>query len=196
MTLLPARLPALSHRAERGSAEREPNGRGLLVLGPPLLLGLALAGCGDGGSAGDAVTNPDTFTPNPIEPLVGTWNLGSDWDGRGAEDSGEALLVVRPVGEDDTSEVRLYDFDTVDGCYFLSARGGEAEPDGARREQVFMNNVFPFDSAVLEREGATLLITYFDGNDTNGNGDRDERLEYRATAVGQAETDIASQVCS
>ena len=161
-----------------------------------LSLGLGLAGCGDGGGAGDETTGDGSFTPNPIEPLVGTWNLGSDWDGRGAEDSGEALLVIRPVGEDGSSEVRVYDFDTLDGCYFPLARGGEAEPDGAFRERVFMNHVFPFDSAELGLDGQTLVIDYFDADDVNGNGDRREQLVHRAEAVGQAETDIISQVCN
>ena len=206
MTLSPAhRLAAPSRRTDRGPAGRvsgrRPAARGPYPLGPllpALLLALGLAGCGEGGGAGDGTGGGDSFEPNPIEPLVGTWNLGSDWDGQGNRDSGEALLVIRPVGEDGTSDVRVYDSDPFDGnnCFVELSRGGEAEPDGARREQVFMNNVFPFDSAILRLDGSTLVITYFDADDVNGNGDRDEQLLFRATAVGLDETDIRSQLCN
>lgn len=167
-----------------------------LALAPAFAAALlALAGCSDGtgGGAGDGGGDDlDPFTPSPIEPFVGTWDLAGDWSGTPGD---EALLVIRPVQQDGlTADVRVYDFDETDGCYFRPARG-EVELDGARQERVFMNRVYPFEAAELTLSGATLVISYFDEYDIDDDGDTDEVRTYDASSVAITETDIETQLC-
>lgn len=153
---------------------------------------VALVGCSDGtgGAAGDGDpgdSGNDPFAPSPIEPFVGTWDLLGNWNGTPDD---QAYLVIGPVEEDGRSRVRLYDFLEGESCYFRSVSNGRAEPDGARREAVFMNNVFPFDDAVLDLSDGALVIEYFDTFDTDGDGDENEVRTYLAPRAGLTETDL------
>ena len=173
----------LAHRALPAPAA----GPGPLLAA--LLLTSGLAGCG-GGSAGDAVTGGGEFTPNPVAPLVGTWGLDGNWNG---STGGEALLVIPPLEEDGSSEARLYELDSTAGnCYFRPDRG-IVEPDPLRETQAFMNGIFPFSDAIVARDGSTLIITYFDTENTGCQQDGSGRCVYRAESVALLESDI--QVC-
>ena len=149
---------------------------------------LALAGCSDGtgGAAGDeGFGGPDIFTPSPIEPFVGVWDITGDWNG---VDGDQALLVIRPVNADGEADALIYDFVETDGCYFIESRSGKAVPDELRGQRVFLENVGRFYGGELDRSGATLVITHFPTDSLNA--DLDDRVRYLAPSVGLTETDV------
>lgn len=160
-----------------------------LPLAPLLLAALALGACGDGefddpvppgggGGAGDAET---------LAPFVGTWDLTGPWRG---DEGDEAYLVIGAPDEDGRSAASLYDFDEIGNCYVRPVTGAAEVDDFGTG--VFMNDIFSFERARLEIDGAgALLIEHTDVEDADGDGDRGDRTTYRATRNdGLAEQDL------
>lgn len=169
----------------RSVRRREDTKPHVLILA--MVLSATLAACGGGGAGDGTDTGTPMNTPNPVETVVGTWDISGNWQGTPAD---EALLVIRPVDNTGRARAVIHDFSETDNCYDPAFGGGTAQPDGLQGTQIFLNNTPPFHDAILTLDGDILVITYFDRDDTDGNGDRSERRDFRAPNVALAEIDI------
>ncbi len=142
-------------------------------------LPMLLAGCSDtGGSAGDIF--PDTEAIALVTPFVGIYDLPDNWSGNPPD---EAFLQIQ--SPDDTGEANalLYDQDDINNCIpeRPSDNGKVArEPVGDR---VFMDEILAFNESILSLQGSTLIISFKDANDLDGDLDTDEFITLNANRV-------------
>ncbi len=158
--------------------------------------------CG-GGGAGDILSGDgagsiinegggNTAGPNLVEPLVGLWQLTSDWS---LMDPDEALLVFRTPDEDDMSELVLYDFTDTDPSQCFLPPFGNGEAFTSLTDQVFLNSTDFNDGIVTTVDENTISIEFTDVDDIDGDGSTDDRVSTTLTRVAMAEADI-SPICT
>jgi|GEM_PF-1367537 len=160
------------------------------------LLG-TLAACSDGGDgpigsgagAGDAeVSRQIAEDIATLAPFEGIYDLTGNWRG---DEGDAAFLIVRPPSDLGTSEVVLSDVDEVVNCRERARIGELVVDDAGGNDDVFLNDLFDFDSGIATlRANGDLQLTFTDGNDIDADQDRTERVSISGTRVGITEQDL------
>ena len=152
---------------------------------------LIAAGCSDGGGAGDVADNAGSGVSDAdiIEPFVGVWDISGNWNGRPDE---LAYLSIQAVSNSGESVAIVFDGDDTGlNCFNKTFSPGTVSVGVSENRPVFIDiDEFKDGVLTLDVSGNSMNINHFDGLDTNGDGNVDEKINYPASRLGITEIDI------
>ncbi|MFK7892849.1 MAG: hypothetical protein AB8B63_18695 [Granulosicoccus sp.] len=159
----------------------------VLILAGQLLL----SACSDTGSgAGDTQVSAETLAL--IRSFTGIYDLPDNWSGSPPPD--EAFLQIGTPDDQGIAVASLYDMDDIANCIPADpTQEGEVKKDPfGIDDRVFLDGILEFQEAELELQDMTLLISFVDVNDLDGDNNVDESITLRAPAVGVSGIDELS----